>query len=55
MQIAKVTIENVLSRWREIASLNDVATPILPDIVMRQGCHARPRQGSGNAALPVGP
>jgi hypothetical protein len=30
MQIAKVTTENARNGWREIASLNDVATPFSP-------------------------
>jgi hypothetical protein len=48
MQIAKVTIENVLSGWREIASLNDVATPILPD---GYGGRDATRRGGREAAM----
>jgi hypothetical protein len=50
MQIAKVTIEKDLSGAREIASLNDVATPSSRDAVMLMGCHVGGWQGSANAA-----
>jgi hypothetical protein len=50
MQTAKVTTENALIGWREIASLNDIATPILP-MSFPGGCHAAKWLESINAAI----
>jgi hypothetical protein len=36
MQIAKVMIEKALIGWREIASLNDIATVALPNMFVRR-------------------
>src|SRR5688572_21577409 len=50
MQTAKVITEKALSGWREIASLKDVATLVLPGR-FATGCHARMGLESVNAAI----